>query len=68
VLDQYLAAGAGPVHAGERPHVTMTVQYDALAGRLGPATLDATAVTIGAALARRLLCDCDVIPAVLGSS
>ncbi len=68
VLQDYLTTGAGPTQAGERPHVTMTVHYDALTDRLGQATLDATGVTIGPALARRLLCDCDVIPAVLGST
>ena len=68
VLDGYLAATAGPVQAGERPHVTMTVQYDALTGRLGRATLDGAGVAAGPALARRLLCDCDVVPAVLGSA
>ena len=68
VLDGYLTLGAGPEQAGERPHVTMTVQYDALTGRLGPAVLDATGVTVGPAMARRLLCDCDLIPAVLASN
>ncbi|WP_395726838.1 DUF222 domain-containing protein [Nakamurella sp.] len=56
-----------PTQAGERPHVTMTVPYDVLTGRLGQATLDATGITIGPAQARRLLCDCNVIPAVLGT-
>ena len=68
VLADYLTAGTGPVQGGERPHVTMTVAYDALTGRLGPATLDATGVAVGPATARRLLCDCDLIPAVLGSA
>ncbi|ACV77026.1 HNH endonuclease signature motif containing protein [Nakamurella multipartita] len=67
VLDGYLAIGDGPTQTGERPHVTMTIQYDALTEQLGQATLDATGVTVGPAQARRLLCDCDVIPAVLGS-
>ena len=30
VLEDYLTAGTGPVQAGERPHVTMTVAYDTL--------------------------------------
>lgn len=67
VLDGYLAAGVGPIRAGERPHITMTMQYDALTARLGSAVLDATGTTIGPAQARRLLCDCEVIPAVLGA-
>jgi hypothetical protein len=68
VLEDYLTAGAGPVQGGERPHVTMTVPFDTLTGRLGPAMFDATGVTVGPATARRLLCDCNVIPAVLGSA
>ena len=68
VLEDYLTAGTGPVQAGERPHVTMTVPFDTLTGRLGPAMFDATGVTVGPATARRLLCDCNVIPALLGSA
>ena len=68
VLDAYLAIGDGPVQGGERPHVTMTVQYDALADRLGDATLTAAGTPVGPAMARRILCDCDVIPAVLDSA
>ena len=68
VLEDYLTAGTGPVQAGERPHVTMTVAYDTLSGRLGPAMFDATGVTAGPATARRLLCDCNLIPAVLGTA
>ncbi len=43
----------------------MTVQYDALTNRLGDATLTAAGTPIGPALARQILCDCTVIPAVL---
>ncbi len=68
VLDAYLALGDGPTQGGERPHVTMTIDFDAIKGRLGSATLDATGTPVPAAVARRLLCDCDVIPAVLGSN
>ena len=68
VLGDYLTAGTGPVQGGERPHVTMTVAYDALTNQLGPAVLDATGITIAPAIARRLLCDCDLIPAVLGTA
>jgi hypothetical protein len=67
VLDAYLTIGGGPVQGGERPHVTMTVQYDALTNRLGDTTLTAAGTPVGPAMARRILCDCDVIPAVLDS-
>jgi hypothetical protein len=66
VLEDYLTAGTGPVQGGERPHVTMTIGFDALTAKLGAATFDVTGVTAGPATARRMLCDCDLIPAVLG--
>jgi Domain of unknown function (DUF222) len=68
VLEDYLATGAGPVQGGERPHVTMTIAYNTLTDQLGPATFDATGITVPPATARRLLCDCNLIPAVLGSA
>ena len=68
VLEDYLTTGQGPVQGGERPHVTMTVGWDAITGQLGAAVLDATGITVAPATARRVLCDCDVIPAVLGSN
>jgi Domain of unknown function (DUF222) len=68
VLQDYLTTGQGPVQGGERPHVTMTVAWDAINGHLGTAVLDATGSTVRPATARRVLCDCYVIPAVLGSN
>jgi hypothetical protein len=68
VLDAYLTLGDGPIQGGERPHVTMTVDFDTITGQLGTATLDATGTTVPPAVARRILCDCDIIPAVLGST
>ena len=68
VLQDYLSTGTGPVQGGERPHVTMTIAWDAITGQLGNAVLDATGITVRPATARRLLCDCTLIPAVLGSA
>ena len=68
VLNGFLAIGDGPIQGGERPHITVTMHYDALTKHLGSAVLDATGTTIGPAHARRLLCDADVIPAVLGAT
>ncbi len=68
VLDAYLALGDGPTQGGERPHVTMAVDFDAMTGALGSATLTAAGTPVPPAVARRLLCDCDIIPAVLGST
>ncbi|MDQ2790807.1 MAG: hypothetical protein M3Y73_14295, partial [Actinomycetota bacterium] len=52
--------------AGEPPHLTVTIDWDALRTALGTATLDYRQL-INAGDARRLACDCKLIPVVLGS-
>jgi hypothetical protein len=59
------AAEEFPTTAGEPPHVTVTLDWDALRTSLGTATLDYGQL-ISAATARRLACDCKLIPVVLG--
>jgi len=54
-----------PTTGGEPPHVTVTIDWDALRTGLGSATLDYGQL-ISAAAARRLACDCKVIPVVMG--
>jgi len=54
-----------PITAGEPPHVTVTLDWDALRTALGSATLDYGQL-LSAATARRLACDCKLIPVVLG--
>lgn len=54
-----------PTIGGEPPHVTVTIDWDALRTGLGAATLDYGQL-INAAEARRLACDCKLIPVVLG--
>lgn len=55
-----------PTHGGDRVHVAITVGYEALKSGIGTATLEGGG-TISAAEARKLACDCAVIPAVLGT-
>ena len=64
-----LDAGELPQVNGEKPHVLVTVSHETLMRRVGaaPAQLAWTG-PITAADARLLACDCDVIPAVLGSA
>ncbi len=50
---------------GERPHLTVTLNYDTLLGQIGTATLGNGDI-LSAAQARRLLCDAQIVPAVLG--
>ncbi|MCA1673213.1 MAG: 13E12 repeat family protein, partial [Actinobacteria bacterium] len=59
------AADDFPSSGGEPPHLTVTIDWEALRTALGAATLD-HGWPISAADARRLACDCAVIPVVLG--
>lgn len=56
-----------PTTAGEAPHLTVRIDWDALRTGLGTAVLDYGQL-ISAATARRIACDCKVIPAVMGGS
>jgi len=55
-----------PKHAGDRVHVAITVDFEALKSGIGAAMLDYGG-TISIDDARMLACDCQVIPAVLGT-
>jgi hypothetical protein len=59
------AAPELPATGEEPPHVTVTIDWDALRTGLGKATLDYGQL-ISAAAARRISCDAKVIPVVLG--
>jgi hypothetical protein len=63
----HLAANAGdaPVRGGVKPHLTVTLDYQVLAERVGTATLE-DGSTLPAATVRRLACDAQLIPMVLG--
>jgi Domain of unknown function (DUF222)/HNH endonuclease len=61
-----LAANHTPQAGGEKPHVTVTVDWATLQGS-GTATLG-SGVPVTAETARRLACDATVIPVVLGST
>ncbi len=65
-LGRYLDAGIGPIQGGERPHVTITMNWDALTGLISNASFDSGAM-ISPAQARRFLCDAQVIPMILGA-
>jgi hypothetical protein len=59
------AAQDCPRTAGEPPHLTVTIDWDALRTGLGVATLD-YGTHLSAAEARRWACDAKIIPVVLG--
>jgi Domain of unknown function (DUF222) len=54
-----------PDHGGERPQLVVTVPFDVLQGQLGAGMLD-TGEMLTAEQVRRLACDAQIIPAVLG--
>ncbi|MGB7796500.1 MAG: DUF222 domain-containing protein, partial [Pseudonocardiaceae bacterium] len=59
------AAQDCPSTAGEPPHLTVTIDWDALRTGLGVATLDYGS-QLSASEARRWACDAKIIPVVLG--
>ncbi len=61
-----LAAGGLPDSGGDRPQVVVTVPLATLRGGIGAATLE-DGTPISATAARRIACDAQIIPAVLGS-
>jgi uncharacterized protein DUF222/HNH endonuclease len=65
LLDLASRSSQLPVEAGERPHVTVTLDYQTLVSGIGTATLGDTTV-ISAGEARRIACTASIIPMVLG--
>jgi hypothetical protein len=56
-----------PVRSGEKPHLNLTIDYSQLLDSVGSATLESGA-PLPAAAARRLACDCGIIPVVLNGA
>ena len=67
VLRRYLDMGEAPLQGAERPHITVTMDFQDLQRRVGAATL-AHGGPVSAAQARMPACDAVIIPAVLGST
>jgi hypothetical protein len=57
---------SAPIHGGDRPRIVITMSYDKLLSDCADAALIGPGEKIDAATARRLLCDADLMPAVLG--
>jgi len=60
------AAQTFPASGGDRPRVIVTIDYRWLRDELGHAGLLDTGADLSPAAARRLACDADILPAVLG--
>ncbi|HEX7661418.1 MAG TPA: DUF222 domain-containing protein, partial [Pseudonocardiaceae bacterium] len=71
ILYRVADGGTLPEDGGQKPHVTLTVALETLRTGLGKATLHTAtthgATALSAAAARRIACDCEVVPVVLGS-
>ncbi len=65
LCDRARSADDFPTTAGEPPHVTVTIDWDALRTGLGTAVLD-YGQAISTADARRIACDCKLIPVIMG--
>ncbi|MGH3717811.1 MAG: DUF222 domain-containing protein [Pseudonocardiaceae bacterium] len=65
LCDRARGAEGFPTTAGEPPHVTVTIDWDALRTALGTGLMD-YGQPVSAGDARRLACDCKLIPVVLG--
>ena len=66
IVGAYAASGQAPTLGGDRPRVVVTIGLDALRSGLGMGTLCSSGECLSAGDIRRLACDADIIPAVLG--
>jgi hypothetical protein len=64
VLTRYLNVGDTPTHGGERPHITLTMDFEDLRNRIGAAYLELGGV-VSAGEVRLLACDAEIIPMVM---
>lgn len=66
ILDRISGADWVPTSGGEPPHLAVTINWEELRAAVGSGTLTNTGQPLTAATARRIACDCKVLPAVLG--
>jgi len=66
LAERALSSGELPAEGGQRPQVVVTVSLSVLQGRIGSASL-ALGGPINAEDARRIACDAELIPIVLGT-
>ncbi|MEQ4207856.1 DUF222 domain-containing protein [Actinopolymorpha sp. B17G11] len=60
LLRRYLNSGESPTHAGEKPHLVITIDGDDLAAGTGYATLLRTGTTVSARTAQQAACDAKI--------
>ena len=65
VIDAATHAAKLPTTSGERPHLAVYLNWDVLTDAVGTATLE-SGTPLSASATRRLACDANIIPIVLG--
>lgn len=65
---QHTQQALAPSHGGDRPRIVVTVDYDKLHKRCADARLLAAGEPITASALRRLACDADLLPVVMGGA
>ena len=68
IVDEVSTRECAPVSGGDRPRVSVLLDYDTLVSGTGAATLLGSGEPIPATTARHLACDADIIPVVLNST
>jgi hypothetical protein len=66
MVNHHSQESLAPNHGGDRPRIVITLPYDKLIKNCWDAELLSTGEQIDAGTARRLLCDADLMPAILG--
>jgi hypothetical protein len=66
MVNHHSQESLAPNHGGDRPRIVITLPYDKLLADCLDARLLSTGDRIDAGTARRLLCDADLMPAILG--
>jgi hypothetical protein len=66
MVNHHSQESLAPNHGGDRPRIVITLPYDKLITNCLDARLLSTGDTIDPGTARRLLCDADLLPAILG--
>ena len=63
----FLRSGDGPATGGEVPRVVITIDWELMQRQLGAAATTDSGLPMSAGQVRRMLCDAEVMPAVLGT-
>lgn len=67
LVHSYAAGAEAPQNGGDRPRVVVLLDYDNLVRGVAGATLLGSNTRISPSEARRLACDADILPIVMGS-